>query len=217
MKIFNSFELFWNEFIAQKPNKHGFHDWQVVSFLHVNDEEYNWQRLNGKDELGFQPFTITLANPLKQEIKEYIIKNVTDKLAEQFLAFNRDRYIKELDKRFGNFTPNETHAFAEYENWEDFYSHWLERNGKQVFAHNVPLLFDHTPRTEYLTLKQSGATVLHYQRLLITTYFVSKKQFFTFFIKNVDDEQNSKIKMLVKSRISLNIEEFLSTKLKVNA
>ncbi len=185
--------------------------------MHVGDAEYAEQRRNGTDELGFQPFTITLANPFKKEIKEYLVKHVPDTTVEQFLAFSRDRYNQELGNRFGNFTPDETHAFAEYDTWENFYTHWLERDGKQVFSKNIPLLFDHTPKIEHWTRKQSGVEVLPYQRLLITTYFVSKKQFFSFFIKEVEDSEMERIKLLAQSRVGLNINEFLTTQKKVTA
>ncbi len=211
MKIHENFQLFWEEFSQQPANKYGFHDWQVAAFLHIGDQEYARQRQLGTDELGFQPLTVTLANPLSKQTDEHLVKHVDDSLAERFLSFARDRYISELANRFGSFTPDEIHAFAEYDTWDNFYSHWLERDGKQVFTKNVPLLIDHTPKIEYWTRKQSGAEVLPYQRLLITTYFVSKKKFYSFFIKEIDDAQFERIKLLMQSRVGLHINEFLST------
>lgn len=210
VKTYNSFQLFWDDHSKENPNVHGFHDWQLVDFLRISDSDYSRIRNTEADELGFQPLKLTFANSLKKETKEYLIKGVPDSITEQFIEFSKDRYSRQLEKRFGNFTPNETHAFAEYDNWENFYSNWLERDGEQVFSKNVPLLFDHTPKVDYWLRKQSGETVLSYQRLLITTYFVSKRKFFSFFIKDVSDAEMERIKLLVQSRIGLNIDDFLS-------
>lgn len=215
MTVHENFQTFWNEFSSATPNKYGFLDWQVVSYLHVSDKDYARQNAEGQNELGFQPLMVTLANPFTKETTEHLVKNVTDATAEQFLSMARDRYIKEFGKRFGSFTPSEMHAFAEYDTWDNFYYHWLERDGKQVFSKNVPLLIDHTPKIEYWTRKQSGEDVLPYQRILITTYFVSQKKFYSFFIKEINDSEFERIKLLLQSRVGLHLDDFLAVKHRV--
>ena len=206
MKIYDSFQLFWDVFSAEKPNSHGFHDWQVVQAIHISDEEYARQTATGEDELGFQPMSLILANPIAKEAKQVLIKNVTDKVARSFREYCREQYASQIGGRFGSFTPDQIHAFVEYDSWESFYKTWLERDGKPMFMHNIPLLFDHTPKIEYWSRKQTGQGVLRYQRLLVTTYFVSKNQFFDFFIKNVSDEEAERVKLLTQSRIGLSID-----------
>lgn len=210
MKIYNSFQLFWDEFSSTKPNKYGFSDWGVVQILHTSDKDYTAQIKNNADELGFQPLSITLANPNSKRTKKILVKNVNDKLFNDFTRLCRNTYLEQLDKRFGNFTPDTFHAFAEYDSWESFYKTWLERDGKPVFALNLPLLFDHTPKIEYWARKQTGQEIMPYQRLLITTYFVHKNQFFDFFIKNVTDEEAERIKMLTKSRVGLGLDQLFA-------
>ena len=207
MKIYDSFQQFWNEFTTTKPNAHGFHDWAVVQILHVDDETYSKQRGTPEDELGFQPLSLKLADPLTKTVKQILIKDVDSNTANAFREYVRKLYIEQLGSRFGSFTPDATHAYTEYENWNDFYTVWLERQSKPVFMHNIPLLFDHTPKVELWMRKQTGQTVLPYQRLLITTYFVHKNQFFSFFIKDVDDAEAERIKLLTQSRIGLNLDQ----------
>jgi hypothetical protein len=214
MKTFESFEIFWQFFTSQEASSRGFHDWQVVDYRHVDDQSYAEMKSSGNDELGFQPLTVLLANPIKKESQEYLIKNVQTEMVQRFLHYCRDQYAKELPSRFGSFTPDERHAFAEYDTWDNFYSNWLERDGEFVFAKNVPLLFDHTPKIDYWMKKQAGEEVLPYQRVLVTTFFVAKRQFYSFFIKEVDDSQFEQIKMLIQSRASLNIEKFLRYEVK---
>lgn len=203
MKHYDSFSLFWNDFSVTQANSHGFNDWQVVQILHTSDKNYAAQQKSGADELGFQPLIVTLANPVAKKSKKILVKNVDDSAAIKFADFCRNLYVSQFDARFGNFTPDTFHAFAEYDNWESFYATWLERDTKPVFMHNIPLLFDHTPKVEHWSRKQTGQEVLPYQRLLITTYFVSKDQFFDFFIKDVSDQEFERIKLLTKSRIGL--------------
>lgn len=203
MQIYDSFQQFWDEYALSKPNNHGFYDWTVVRLVHTSDKDYQTQKHENNDELGFQPLTVTLANAFEKQSKLVIIKNVNNALAADFARFSRERYLSDLPKRFGSFRPGETNAYTEYDDWPSFNSNWLERNDVPVFQHNVPLLIDHTPKVEYWLRKQTGETVLPYQRLLITTFFASKNQFFDFFIKNVDDEAAHQINMLLQSRISL--------------
>lgn len=206
MKVYQSFQVFWDELTGAKPNTHGFHDWQVVQIIHTGDERYAEQKAEGQDELGFQPLSITMANPLTQATKRVLIKDVNDKLAQDFSDYCRKLYINELEGRFVNSRNDVFHAFTEYDSWEEFHDVWLEREGKSVFMHNIPLLFDHTSKIDYWTRKQTGQEVMPYQRLLITTYFTGKDRFFDFFIKNVDDAELERIKLLIQSRIGLNLD-----------
>jgi len=215
MQIYDTFQQFWNELSSQTLNSHQFHDWQVVQVLHTSDQEYAVQKATVQDELGFQPLSITLANTLTQQSKQVLIKDVTDSIANDFRTYARHQYVDDLPQCFGSFRPDTFEAFAEYDNWELFYTTWLEREGKLVVNQNVPLLFDHTPKVEYWTRKQTGQPVLPYQRLLVTTFFASKNQFFDFFIKNVDDAEMSRIMLLMQSRIGLNVETLFAAPDKV--
>jgi hypothetical protein len=206
MKIYETFQLFWNDFAQEKPNKHGFNDWTLVKHLHVNDDLYQQQRQAGLDELGFQPFQLTFANPLEKSTKQVLIKGVDNELANRFLHYSRQLYLGQIEARFGSFRPSEFQALTEYDTWESFYETWLERGGKSVLNHHIPLLFDHTNQIEYWTRKQTGLQVLPYQRLLLTTYFAPEDRFFDFFIKNVDDAEIQRIMLLNQSRIGLNLE-----------
>jgi len=210
MKVFDSFEMFWDELAPDKRNAFNFQDWQVVQIVHTSDEEYQKQRLEGRDELGFQPLSVILANPLSQQTRQILIKHVSSKLATDFKEYCRKQYYSEFPNRFGSFRPDTFHAFAEYDNWESFYTTWLQRNGKPVFHQNVPLLLDHTPQIEYWTRKQTNQEIMPYQRLLITTYFVSTNKFFDFFIKDIDDSEAQRIQLLTQSRIGLNLEKLYS-------
>jgi len=182
MKIYDSFQLFWNDHSQIEPSQYGFDDWTIVRFRHIDDRTFSVQKNNGSDELGFQPLWITLANPHSKSTREVLIKDVDDELASRFLQHSKESFYTQLGKRFGSFRPDEIHALAEYDNWESFSKIWLERNGKSVLNHNIPLLFDHTPKIEYWTRKQTGLEVLPYQRLLLTTYFVPKNEILDLFI-----------------------------------
>lgn len=210
MRVYDSFQHFWDELNFEHMNAFNFHDWQVVQILHTDDEEYRKHLAAGNDELGFQPLSVTLANPFIQQTERIIVKNVDSKLANDFRDFCRKNYYEQLAHRFNSFRPDATRAFVEYDNWVSFYETWLERAGKMVFSQNIPLLFDHTPKIEYLTRKQTGQKILPYQRLLITTYLVSKGQFFDFFIKEIDDGEAERIKLLIQSRIGLNLNQLFS-------
>lgn len=210
MKLYDNFQILWDELNAEQPNAHGFHDWQVARILHTSDDEYRAQQASGQDELGFQPLSVTLVNALAHQTKQVLVKNVDSALARWFREFCRARYHAELSSRFGSFKPDTFHAFAEYDSWESFYKSWLWRDGTSVFNLNIPLLFDHTPKVEYWTRKQTGQEVLPYQRLFVTTYFVSKNQFFDFFIKEVDDYEAERIKLLAQSDIGIHIDRLFS-------
>jgi len=204
MKTYETFQLFWNEHSQVKPNTHGFHSWILTKYMHINDTDYAGQVSGRTDQLGFQPLWLTFADPFSQSLSQVLIKNVDDSLLARYLHHARNEYVTQLKSRFGSFTPDELHAFAEYDTWESFYTSWLEREGVSMLHHHIPLLFDHTPAVEHWTRKQTGLDVLPYQRLLITTFFAPKNQFFNFFIKNVPDHELERIQSLHLSRVELN-------------
>ncbi len=207
MKLYDTFQLFWTDYAQTQPNSHGFNDWVMVKYLHIDDATFAMQQRVGSDELGFQPLWLTFANPLNKTVRQTLIKGVDDSTLSGFLDYSREMYLEQLDARFGSFKPGEFHAFAEYDTWEAFYKTWLERAGQSVLNHHIPLLFDHTPNIEYWTRKQTGLEVLPHQRLLLTSYFAPKNEFFDFFIKNVDDAEMHRIKLLSQSRIRLNLDK----------
>ncbi|KKW03128.1 MAG: hypothetical protein UY35_C0008G0012 [Candidatus Saccharibacteria bacterium GW2011_GWC2_48_9] len=206
MIIYETFQLFWNDYTKESVNKHGFKDWQVVNIHHTSDADYALQYHSGNDDLGFQPLVITEANPFSHEVRQTLVKHVADAVADSFTEYSRRKYSNSFDKKFGSFKPDTFKAFAEYDDWDSFYYAWLERARQPVFHMNIPLLIDHTPQIEYWTRKQSGQEILPYQRLLITTYFVTENRFFDFFIKNITDGQAQQIHQMTQSRIGLNLE-----------
>jgi hypothetical protein len=210
MKVYDNFQHFWNDVQAEQLNAHHFHDWQVAQILHTPDETYQQQAASGLDELGFQPLSVTFANPFLQQSKQVLVKHVDSQLAHDFREYCRKQYIDQLPHRFGSFTPDSFHAFAEYDNWESFNESWLERQDGPVYNRNLPLLFDHTPKIEYWTRKQTGQEIMPYQRLLVTTFFPAKNQFFTFFVKQVDDGEAERVKLLTQSRISLSVGQLFA-------
>ena len=203
MKIYTTIDEFLSEYWPKSNSDLNKKLWQVVDIVHVSDERYALQVVNGADELGFQPLNITVAHPLGKESRQVLIKNINDTVADSFRNYCRSKFVSTLPERFVSMRPDETQAYTEYPRWEDFYKVWLERDGQPVFHANMPLLFDHMPDTEYLMRRQTGQKVLSNQRLLVTTYFVHKKQFYDFFIKNVNDVELQRIKNLLQSRVQL--------------
>ena len=206
MKVHENFQLFWDDFTSRKPNEHGFFDEQIVKILHTPDQKYYEQRQQNKDGLGFQPLFVMFANPITQKTDKVLIKNVNDKLANDFRQYVRNQYVSELDKKFGTFTPDATDGYTEYDSWNSFEKSWFMRENGPVFDRNIPLLFDHISDVEYWTRKQTGEKVFYYQRLLVTTFLVAESKFYTFFIKDVNDTELGRIKLLVQSRIGLEPE-----------
>jgi len=210
VKIYETLHDFIDALSKRTNNKHGFFDDQAVRLVHTSDVQYQQQIAQNEDKLGFQPLLIKFANPMNKKVSQVIVKGVDDANAANIREHFKKEYASTLDKRFGSFMPEEFHAYTEYETWEDFDKSWFTREGKPVFYINMPLLFDHISDIEYWTRRQTGEKVMNYQRLLVTTYFVTENKFFTFFIKNVDDAEMSRIKNVVMSRIGLNTEKILS-------
>lgn len=183
--------------------------------MHTNNSMYAVQNAAGNDELGFQPLSILLTNPFTHETRYEVVKHVND---ESFLAFWRhyvDHYMNQYDKRFGLFRPEKFDCFCEYDTWEEFAQNWTEYEGSSIIMHNPVLLFDHMPNLEYWTRRQTHQKVLPYQRLVVTTYYISENKFFDFIVKNISDEKLDNIRMLMKSRVGLNLEELFTPARKV--
>lgn len=210
MKTYETFQHFWNNYGAHEPNSAGFHDWVLVNYTHTSDKAYTKQQQNGTDTLGFQPLLVTYANPFTKSSEKSLIKNVDDAQLAGMLHFYRQKYHEQFESRFGSFRPDEFTAFAEYDSWDSYHKVWLERDGHSTLDKHIPLLFDHTPAIEYWSRKQTGQEVMSYQRLLVTTYFAPKNQFFDFFIKNIDDNEMNKIRSLTVSRLGFNLDKLYS-------
>src|SRR5690606_36010302 len=97
MQTYDSFRQFWNEHSQTKPEPFKFDEWSIVQLLHLNDEEYAQARSEGKDELGFQPLSITFANPFTHESKKVLVKNVNDKVFNEFINYYGTRFLDQLD------------------------------------------------------------------------------------------------------------------------
>ena len=203
MKVFENLQLFFDALSSQQNNQFGFNNQQLVRITHISDSEYQTQVNKGQDELGFQPLLLKFADPFEQKTDQVLVKNVNDEAVSKIKDYFRRLYVANLPVKFGSFTPDVYDAYTEYDSWEEFSRSWFVRDGRSVFHINIPLLFDHISDVEYWTKKQSGEKVLEYQRLLITTYLTRENKFYRFFIKNVNDEEFNRIKLLVQSQVGL--------------
>lgn len=210
VKVYESAQQFLDEYAKQAVNEFGFVDKQAVKFVHTPDQDYVKQQASGEDNLGFQPLLIRFANPFTQQTSQIVIKGVNDQIASQVKHFFAGNYADTFEKRFGGFMPDVFDAFTEYDTWEAFDNSWLNREGSSVMHINMPLLFDHISDIDHWTRKQTGEKTLKYQRLLVTTYFTSENKFFRFFIKDVDDAEFERIKLLVQGRLELNRDKVFS-------
>lgn len=210
MKIHESLNHFWEALVKQNTGKFKFDTWTIVRFTHTSDAEYAQQIADGKDPLGFQPLLVILANPLAHESRREIIRDINNQAFLGFWQHYTAHFMTQLDSRFGSFRPEKFDAYTEYDTWEHFKESWLERQGKPVISQNFPLIFDHMPQAEHWARQQSGQEVLSYQRLIVTTYFVSKDLFFDFIIKDVSDAEMDHIKLLTKSRVGLHLYELFT-------
>lgn len=206
MVLYDSIEEFWAALQKRNDAIHGFDNWTIVRFLHTSDTEYAGQVAQGSDELGFQPLSIILANPFTHQAEHQVIKNVNDHLFAQFKQFYTKHFVHQLSNRFGLFRPEKFEAYTEYDTWTNFKTAWLEHEGKPAHMHNFPLLFDHMPKLDYWSRRQTKQVVLPYQRLIVTTYFIHKNQFFDFIIQHISDEEMARIKLLTESSLRLSVD-----------
>ena len=204
MKVYENLKLFFDELGNEDPNQFGFKDLQLVRVIHTPDSEYQELVAKREDQLGFQPILLKFADPFTHKTSQVIIKNVNDETAEKIKDYFRKKYVLDLPKKIGNFTPDVFDAYTEYDSWEDFSKSWFVRDSGPVFHINIPLLVDHMSDVEYWTKKQTGEKVLTYQRLLVTTYLTKENKFYRFFIKNVNDDEFNRIKLLIQSQVGLN-------------
>jgi hypothetical protein len=206
MQSYESFHEFWEYAQSLNRGTNALETWTLAHLNHTSDTEYMKKRSEGRDELGFQPLFLTYVHAKSRQIQRIVVKHVVDDVANRFRIYARELYMHQLSQRFASFRPDEIHAFTEYDNWEEFYDNWLQSQGQPIFDFNVPLIFDHTPKLEYIARKQSGQRVLPYQRMLVTTYFVSSNQFYDFFIKHVNDDEARRIKLIVQSRFDMHAQ-----------
>lgn len=207
MKVYDTFEQFSKDYFSGNLTEAGFDTWVIAKFTHTHDHEYQQLKAKGKDTLGYQPTMLTLADPLRQKRAEVIIKNLPtasyDSLRQQY----RHRFIDQLPKRFGLFQTDKKQADAVYATWEAFIDAWLNRDGQDLLAYNLPLLFDHVSDAEYWGWKQKGFDPYGTQRLIITIFQYRTGRFADVFITNVTDAEMSRIAMLMQSKLTLQAEE----------
>lgn len=208
MKIFDTFEDFWKAYFSDRGS-HGFDVWTIAHFTHTDDSTYHKQKAEKKDKLGFQPTMITLADPLRLRKEEAVIKGLTDAANDSLRAQCQHRFIEQLPARFGLFHPDIREADAIYETWEQFAAEWLERDGRSLLPYNLPVLFDHVSDIEYWGWQQKGFDPCGTQRLVITVFQYRTGRFAEVFISNVDDSAMSRIKLLVQSKLTLQMQELL--------
>lgn len=207
METFNSFTDFWRS--MQQASKHGFDRWVIAHFTHTSDETYAEAVAHGTDTLGFQPLLLTLADPVAQQTKEVVIKNVTDSALSEIKQHYSDRFIRQLPRRFGLFAADKNQADAIYASWRDLEAEWFMRDGQSVLDLNLPLLFDHVSNTQYWAWQQKGYEPCDTQRLIITVFQYRTGRFADLFITDVDDNEMQRIAMLLQSKLSLNVSNLL--------
>lgn len=208
MKIFDTFEDFWKEYFGEL-NSHGFDVWTIAKFTHTDDATYAQQKTDGKDSLGFQPTMITLADPMRVRKEEVVVKNLSDKAIASLREQCQHRFIEQLPYRFGLFHPDIRQADAIYERWEQFAAEWLERDGRSLLQYNLPILFDHVTDVEYWGWQQKGFDPCGTQRLVITVFQYRTGRFAEVFLSGVNDAEMSRIKLLIQSKLTLQMQELL--------
>lgn len=207
MKIYDFFDQFWGEYFKEKLPATGFDTWTIAKLTHTNDHDYHQLKSAGKDTLGYQPTMITLANPLEQKTEEIIIKDLPTATYSSLRQQYQHRFIQQLPKRFGLFNTESKQADAVYDSWEVFASAWFIRDGQSLLPYNLLLLFDHVSDAEYWAWKQKQFDPCGTQRLIVTVFQYRTCKFAEVFITNVTDIEMSRIKMLMQSKLTLQVEE----------
>jgi hypothetical protein len=208
MKIFDTFDEFWREYF-RTPGAHGFDTWTIARFTHTDDATYARQKAEGQDKLGFQPTMITLADPLRLRKEEVVIKNLSDAANASLREQCQHRFIEQLPARFGLFNPDARQADAIYKTWEQFAAEWLEREGRSLLQYNLPVLFDHVSDIEYWGWQQKGFDPCGTQRLVMTIFQYRTGRFAEIFISNTDDNDMARIKLLIQSKLAVQMQELL--------
>lgn len=207
MKTYDAFDRFWQDYFSTKLPETGFDTWAIAKVTHTSDQEYEHLRADGKDTLGYQPTMLTLADPLKQKKAEVIIKGLptaaVDSLREQYGR----HFINQLPQRFGLFHSDKKQADAIFDSFEAFSREWLMRGQQSLLPYNLPLLFDHVSDAEYWGWQQKGFDPCGTQRLIITVFQYRTGRFAEVFVTSVTDAEMSRIRMLMQSKLTLQVQE----------
>ncbi len=207
MKIYDTFDLFWHDYFDDMLPGTGFDAWAIAKLTHTTDQDYQRLKVTGKDTLGYQPTMITLADPLKQKVAEVIIKNLPTAAYDSLRRQYQYRFIEQLPRRFGLFHSDSKQADAVFDKWETFTNEWLMRDGENLLSYNLPLLFDHVSDAEYWGWRQKGFDPCGTQRLVATVFQYRTGRFAEVFITDVTDAEMSRIKLLMQSKFTLQMEE----------
>lgn len=207
MKVYDTFDQFWQDYFSSTLPETGFDTWAIAKLTHTGDQEYHQLRAAGKDTLGYQPTLFTLADPLRQKSAEIIIKNLPTAACQSLRGQYQQRFMQQLSNRFGLFHTDKKQADAIYDSWELFADDWLIRDGQSLLAYNLPLLFDHVPDAEYWGWQQKGFDPCGTQRLIVTVFQYRTSRFADVFITNVTDAEMSRISLLVRSKLALQAGE----------
>jgi len=207
MKTYNTFDDFWKAHFDAPSKERSFDNWTITKLIHTSDTDYRQHRADGTDPLGFQPTMVTLANPITLKTKEVLIKGLSDGQFNSFKNQYRQRFLDQLPARFGLFHPDLKQADAIYDSWEGFAKEWFERDGKSLLPYNLPILFDHVSNASYWSWKQKDFDPCGTQRLIMTVFQYRTGRFAEVFITGVDDDEMSRIRMLIQSKLDLQIEE----------
>jgi hypothetical protein len=207
MKIYDTFDQLWQDYFNATPTDTGFDAWTIANISHTDDATYHQLKQSGKDTLGYQPTMLTLADPLKQKTTEVIVKNLPTAAYTSLRQQYQHRFIDQIPKRFGLFQADKKQADAIYDSWEAFANEWLVREGKSLLAYNLPILFDHVSDVEYWSWQHKGFDPCGTQRLIITIFQYRTGRFAEIFLTDITDAEMARIKMLVQSKLTLQMEE----------
>lgn len=207
MKTYDTFDQFRLDYFDSKLPRSGFDTWAIAKIIHTNDQAYQQLKEEGKDTLGYQPTMFTLADPLKQKTTEVLIKNLSTAAYMSLRNQYQQRFVEQLSKRFGLFHADSKQADAIYETWEAFATEWFTRDGKSLLSYNLPILFDHVPDADYWGWQQKGFDPCGTQRLIVTVFQYRTGRFADIFITDVTDDEMSRIKLLMQSKLALQSEE----------
>lgn len=207
MKTYDTFDQFWHDYFDSKLPGSGFDTWTITKLIHTSDQDYQQLKADGKDRLGYQPTMLVLADPLKQQTIEVVIKNLSTDAYTSLRQQYQYRFIDQLPQRFSLFHADSSRADAIYDTWDAFVDEWFTRDGKSLMSYNLPILFDHVPDADYWGWQQKGFDPCGTQRLIVTVFQYRTGRFACIFITNVVDAEMSRIKMLMQSKLTLQAEE----------
>ncbi|MGH7157971.1 MAG: hypothetical protein ACREGD_02750 [Candidatus Saccharimonadales bacterium] len=203
MKVYDSFDVFWRDYFDGQDPSEAIDTWAIAKFTHTSDDEYRELQAAGRDNLGYQPTLLTLADPKRRIKEEVIIKNLPTATVHSLKSQYQKRFTQQLPRRFGLFNPSRKQADAVYPRWDDFAAEWFIKDGQDILGYNLPLLFDHVSDAEYWAWQQKGFDPCGTQRLVVDIFQHRTGRFAEIFITDVTDAEMSRIRLLMQSKLTL--------------